>query len=98
MAAALREDLEVIFCVGETLEDREASATMDVVKRQLGEALTGDVDIARVTIAYEPVWAIGTGRTATPEQAQEVHAFIRGWVEGVFGADRAAVRSDRRWR
>ena len=68
-----------IFCIGETLAEREAGQAFDVVKTQITEALEGiELDkLASITIAYEPVWAIGTGVTATPEQAQEVHAFIR---------------------
>jgi len=76
---ALQSGLRVIFCVGETLEEREAGKTKEVVAHQI---LNGLKDISekyrrRVKIAYEPVWAIGTGKTATSEQAQEVHAFIR---------------------
>jgi len=77
--AAIRNDLIPIFCLGETLEERENGTTFDVVKLQLSAGLR-DVklpDPERLVIAYEPVWAIGTGRTATPEQAQEVHAFLR---------------------
>jgi triosephosphate isomerase len=89
--AAQRHGLVPILCVGESLEEREAEATEAVVSRQLGaviaaagiEAFTGAV------IAYEPIWAIGTGRTATPDQAQAVHAFIRGLLraENVSIAD-----------
>ncbi|MFP3937661.1 MAG: triose-phosphate isomerase [Phycisphaerae bacterium] len=76
---ALSAGLEPILCVGELLEQREASETMDVVRRQVEVGLEGvsAADARRVTIAYEPVWAIGTGKTATPDQAQEVHAMIR---------------------
>jgi triosephosphate isomerase len=76
---ALSDGLEVIFCVGELLEERESGGTLDVVSRQVRVGLEGvdRTSAARVTIAYEPVWAIGTGRTATPGQAQEVHAMIR---------------------
>jgi triosephosphate isomerase (TIM) len=84
--ACLDADLSVIYCVGETLDEREASATTEVVGRQLAEALSTEVDPARITIAYEPVWAIGTGLTATPDQAQEVHAFIRERMAGLYGA------------
>lgn len=73
---ALSHGLKVIFCIGETLEERESNQTFDVLKSQLTKGLNG-VDTSQVILAYEPVWAIGTGKTATPEQAQEVHAFIR---------------------
>ena len=71
-----------IVCVGETLEQREAGQTRSVIERQDGRRLeaAGVAAFAKAVVAYEPVWAIGTGRTATPEQAQEVHAFIRGMV------------------
>ncbi len=85
--ASLKEGLCVIFCVGETLAERESGRTMEVVKRQLEEVLLADLDVSRVTVAYEPVWAIGTGRTATTEQAQEVHAFIRGAIETIYGGE-----------
>ena len=80
--AAQAADLIPIFCVGETLEEREANKTIDVVKRQLSGGLEGlEKDaLLNLIIAYEPVWAIGTGKTATPEQAQEVHSFIRSWL------------------
>ena len=83
---ALTEGLEVIFAVGELLQQREAGETTEVVTRQITNGLIG-VDAAgaaNITIAYEPVWAIGTGRTATPEQAQEVHAMIRGLVGDLY--------------
>jgi len=77
--AAMRNDLIPIFCLGETLEEREDGITFDVVTRQLmgGLADLSLSDPVRFVVAYEPVWAIGTGQTATPEQAQEVHAFVR---------------------
>jgi len=74
--AAVDGGLDVVFCIGETLDEREASKTFDVVSRELETGLYG-IDLSRIIIAYEPVWAIGTGKTATPEQAQEVHSFIR---------------------
>lgn len=78
--AALAHGLTPIVCIGETLEEREAEKTFDVIKTQckggLGE-LTND-ELKKIVIAYEPVWAIGTGKTATPAQAQDVHKFIRG--------------------
>ncbi|WP_194757295.1 triose-phosphate isomerase [Aliidiomarina indica] len=72
-------ELTPVFCVGETLEEREADAVESVIERQLDAGLA-DADFSRLVIAYEPVWAIGTGKTASPEQAQEVHAMIRRWV------------------
>jgi triosephosphate isomerase len=73
--------------VGETLAERESSRTMEVVERQSERALRGLTadQVARLVVAYEPVWAIGTGRTATPEQAQDVHAFIRKLVDRSHG-------------
>lgn len=81
-AAARRRGLRPILCVGELLEERESGVTEDVVARQLDAVidLEGVESLRDAVIAYEPVWAIGTGRTATPEQAQAVHAFIRGRV------------------
>jgi triosephosphate isomerase len=90
LTAALRHGLAPILCVGETLQEREAGKTMDKIKTQLERGLR-DVpqeDLARVTVAYEPIWAIGTGRNATPAQAQEVHRFIRGvWSDMAPGID-----------
>jgi len=82
MEAAMRCGMSVIWCCGEQLADRDAGHHMDVVERQLSVAFAGfnTVHLDRLTVAYEPVWAIGTGRTATPEQAQEMHAFIRQWL------------------
>ncbi|MGB5131268.1 MAG: triose-phosphate isomerase [Steroidobacteraceae bacterium] len=80
--AALRHGLAPILCVGETLEERERGATHEVVTRQLRAVLdaSGVGGFSAAVVAYEPVWAIGTGRTATPGQAQEVHALIRGRI------------------
>src|SRR5829696_7493738 len=84
--AALKNQLRPIFCVGETLAEREAGATLKVVQTQVERGLEGvSKDLApSVVIAYEPVWAIGTGKVATTEQAQEVHAFIRGLLAKLF--------------
>lgn len=79
--AARAAGLVPILCVGETLEEREAGATETVIGRQLDAVLTGG-EFGSAVVAYEPVWAIGTGRTATPEQAQAVHAFIRSRLDG----------------
>lgn len=79
--------LGVIACIGELLSDREANKTMDVVNEQM-EAIVANVnDWSRVVIAYEPVWAIGTGVVATPQQAQEVHSEIRKWLESKCSSD-----------
>ncbi|MFH0875213.1 MAG: triose-phosphate isomerase [archaeon] len=84
---ALEHGLKVIFCLGETLEQREKGVTNEVVSIQLKEGLAGIHDMANIVVAYEPVWAIGTGKTATPEQAQEVHAFLRQQLSNLFGSD-----------
>jgi len=86
---ALQLGLEPILCVGETLEQREAGQTEQVVSGQLTAGLRGVTaeQMARVTIAYEPVWAIGTGRNATPEQAQQVHELLRGELAGIYGGE-----------
>ena len=83
-AAVLKNNLKPIFCIGETLDEREQGITEEVVSRQLDAILNteGVASLANAVIAYEPVWAIGTGKTATPEQAQEVHAFIRNKIAG----------------
>ena len=85
--AALAAGLGAIVCVGETLAERDASRTLEIVDAQLAGALAGITDASRLVIAYEPVWAIGTGRTATPAQAQEVHAHLRKQLTARFGAD-----------
>ncbi len=93
--AALDNGLTPIVCIGELLAEREANRTLEVVERQLEHGLrfvTPD-ELARSVVAYEPVWAIGTGRTATPQQAQEVHAFVRKRMARSHGdAVAAAVR------
>jgi len=84
---ALANGLHPIVCVGETLEDREKGNTENVITGQIAGVLSGlsGGDMGKLIVAYEPVWAIGTGRNATPQQAQEVHLHIRRLVEGQFG-------------
>jgi len=88
---ALKHEVTPIFCCGEVLPEREAGNHFDVVKEQLNEALfmLDKADFAKIVIAYEPVWAIGTGVTATPEQAQEMHAYIRKLIKGKYGEETA---------
>jgi triosephosphate isomerase len=83
--ASLAVDLRPIICVGEALEEREAGKTFDVVKMQVSQCMEGFSagEMGKITVAYEPIWAIGTGRTATPQQAEEVHAFIREQLGGI---------------
>ena len=88
--AALHFGLTPIFCVGETLDERDAGKEESVVASQLATGLQGIGDIAKLIIAYEPVWAIGTGRTASPEQAQQMHASIRGWLHTNSGSEIAS--------
>ncbi|MCT4591304.1 MAG: triose-phosphate isomerase [Carboxylicivirga sp.] len=85
----LANELTPIFCIGEVLEEREAGKHFDVVKEQIEEALfhLSAEDFGKVVLAYEPVWAIGTGKTASPEQAQEIHAFIRQTLANKYGAE-----------
>lgn len=85
----LAAGLHPIFCIGETLEERESGKLQEVLRRQVSGGLAGlsNEDMATVVLAYEPVWAIGTGVTATPEQAQEAHAFVRTLVKEQFGAE-----------
>ena len=88
LVAAFANKLTPIVCIGETLEEREADQTADVLDRQIKnglDAMTGD-QVSALVIAYEPVWAIGTGRNATPAQAAEAHAHIRGRLRQWFGA------------
>ncbi|MFN7981889.1 MAG: triose-phosphate isomerase [Vicinamibacterales bacterium] len=89
--AALNADLTPVVCVGETLEEREGNKTFDVLDRQVKGALesVAPEQVANLTIAYEPVWAIGTGRNATATQAQEAHAHIRARLRQWFGAETA---------
>jgi triosephosphate isomerase len=91
--AAVGAGLHAILCVGETLEQREAGQTEAVLEKQLagGVARLDPVAMARVVLAYEPVWAIGTHHNATPEQAQQVHKFLRGLIRATFGERTAAA-------
>ena len=82
--------MKPIFCIGEKLEEREKEETFEVIKKQLEKGLSGFKEIEKLTIAYEPVWAIGTGKNATPEQAEEVHLFIRKWIKENYGEDAAS--------
>ena len=86
---AFKYQINPILCVGEKLEEREAEKHFEVVKTQIMDALVAQKpeDLSRLIIAYEPVWAIGTGKTATPEQAQEIHAFIRKVLNDEFGVE-----------
>ncbi len=90
---ALASGLKVMFCIGELLEERKSGAMQSVLERQVVKGLEGltAADLENVVIAYEPVWAIGTGETATPDQAEEVHVFVRGLVEKSFGSVAAAA-------
>ncbi|MHC4394908.1 MAG: triose-phosphate isomerase [Planctomycetota bacterium] len=92
VAAVISGGLLPIFCVGELLEQREAEQTAEVVSRQIKEGLAGlsAEKVSAVTIAYEPVWAIGTGLTATPQQAQEVHSLIRKIISEMYDSNLAA--------
>ncbi len=87
--AASQAGLTVVYCVGEALEEREAGRSQAVVEAQLGAALGEGVKPDSLVIAYEPVWAIGTGKTATPELAQEMHAFVRTRIGAIYGGDAA---------
>ncbi len=86
-------NLKPIYCIGETLEQRERNETLDVVRTQIREGLSNfsDSEVDNLVIAYEPVWAIGTGKTATDEMAQEVHSFIREILTELFGENPAST-------
>jgi triosephosphate isomerase len=86
---ALEADLNPIFCIGEVLEEREAGKHFDVIEKQIKEVLfkLSDEEFKKIIIAYEPVWAIGTGKTASPQQAQEIHLFIRNLIKSHFNAE-----------
>jgi triosephosphate isomerase len=87
--AALAQGLKVIFCIGETLREREEGKTFSVIERQVEDGLKNlsDKEMENIVIAYEPIWAIGTGKTATPGQAEEVHRFIRGKIEKLYSRE-----------
>jgi triosephosphate isomerase len=91
LKSALSEGLHPIFCVGESWDEREAGKTRDIIGNQLKSGLDGltPMEMGKVTIAYEPVWAIGTGKTAKPEQAQEIHEAIRSELSSQYGPDTA---------
>mmetsp|Transcript_18375 Transcript_18375/g.17486 ORF Transcript_18375/g.17486 Transcript_18375/m.17486 type:complete len:145 (-) Transcript_18375:147-581(-) len=84
---ALEKGLNVVLCIGEKLEQRNAGQTTQVLKEQLDACKDSVADWGKVVIAYEPVWAIGTGVVATKEQAQEAHAFVRGWLKETVSDD-----------
>jgi triosephosphate isomerase (TIM) len=91
LVGALNAGLHVIFCIGETLAQRQANQTEMIIETQLVGGVEGLAKdkLARVVVAYEPVWAIGTGHNATPDQAQQVHHFVRDWLDGQIGAEPA---------
>ncbi len=96
LKAVIKENISAILCVGENLEQRNQNVTEQVVKRQISLALQGvsEEDLNRVIIAYEPIWAIGTGKSALPQQAEEVCAYIRSAIRGLYGdvaADSVAI-------
>ena len=95
MKTAIKDGIVPVLCIGETLEERESQKTYKVLETQLVGAFAGitAAEAAKVVIAYEPVWAIGTGKTATPDQAQDAHVFVRKQMERIYGKDYAgAVR------
>ena len=91
ISQALNNELAAIYCVGETLEERQSGKFMEVILAQCIAGLEGFIseDMDNIILAYEPVWAIGTGETASPEQAQDVHAGIRGWQSERFDTETA---------
>ena len=93
LKAALKNNLLPIFCLGETQEERDGNLAEKITERQLINGLAGvsPEEAEKITIAYEPVWAIGTGKNATPEQAQEMHKFLRGLLEKNFGKEVSQV-------
>lgn len=91
LKTSLNNGLNVIFCIGETLQEREKGSTFDVLKTQITNGLK-ETASKNLVVAYEPVWAIGTGRTATPAQAQEAHKFIREELRKLFGENADSIR------
>jgi len=91
ISAAIAAKLIPVFCIGETETERESGQTFSVLDKQVKDGLRGKVvdDLGSLVIAYEPVWAIGTGKTATTEQAQEAHKYIRSLIDSIFGTDLA---------
>ncbi len=89
ISSAIKHGLIPIVCIGETLSEREGERTFEVIERQLGDGLPAldPGDARKLIVAYEPVWAIGTGKTATPDQAEEVHSFIRDFLSNLFSPD-----------
>ncbi len=92
LVAAVEAGLRPIVCVGETRQQRDAGTAQAVVSAQLAGALQGQANLGQLVVAYEPVWAIGTGLTATPEQAQQMHAFMRVCLAKITGVDATATR------
>jgi triosephosphate isomerase len=92
---ALKHGLKPIFCIGETLQERESDQHFDIIKNQLAEGVFHlDAEhFSKLVLAYEPVWAIGTGKTASSEQAQEIHAFIRIEIAAKYGQETAANKT-----
>lgn len=88
---ARKHDLKVIFCIGESLDEREAGKTFEVLNREISEGLK-DVPSEGIIVAYEPIWAIGTGKTATTEQAQDAHHYIRERLAALYGAVASEIR------
>ncbi len=91
IVSAKKAGLGVIFCIGESLTERDAGKTFDVLQREITDGLNG-VDDKDIVVAYEPIWAIGTGKTATSEQAQEVHAYIREKMRFLYGNKADEIR------
>ncbi len=89
--ASKKNGLGVIFCIGESLDQRESGKTFDILSREIENGLK-DVDADNIVVAYEPIWAIGTGRTAAPEQAQEAHAYIRKRIRVLYGNKADEIR------